>query len=343
MSFTRRRATWVSFSLCLLAGATVHCVGDDPEPASGGSTDASTTPDASSGDSAVADGATVDAGADASIDPCKGLTTCPSHVDGSHLQLWLRGDSADCSGGRVTKWHDLSGHGRDAVPEVYSDSGVALAPACGSDTINGRTVLTFDAPDSSAPFFAGTLTVDLSFMANANYSVYIVHRPQAPLGHTVGLLAADHTTAIQTTILCSDPTNSSMQNDGNLDFGMNGGADAATSFTYDRSAACSLFSTSSAVNHGSTKAWLEILTFDKSTGHQMTDFETVTLTGDAGVGDLTQLADNNLQSSAIGRRSNAAADLRYYGDIAEIVVYDLSTSSGTGSLDTYFEDVWGLP
>ncbi len=71
----------------------------------------------------------------------KSKITTPGKIPGGNLKLWL--DAADTStitelGGSVSQWDDKSGNGNNAVQSIG-----AAQPATGSDTLNGKNVLTF--------------------------------------------------------------------------------------------------------------------------------------------------------------------------------------------------------
>jgi hypothetical protein len=96
-------------------------------------------------------------------------------VAGSHLQLWLTADKGlDCNKtlGEVGVWHDQSGHARDA-----STAQGQVPPRCNTHQLNNVDVPYFNSPTvTNGKYLDGTLDVDLGFLQNANYTIFVVER-----------------------------------------------------------------------------------------------------------------------------------------------------------------------
>jgi hypothetical protein len=334
----RLHARLLGPATCLLAIAS--CVADEPTigdtTSSDASTDSASAPDGSTTDAGIGDGSS-DTSVDAGPDYCTGQPSgCPTTVDPTHLKLWLRADDAvDCSGeGRVTRWHDLSGNGRDATPATFADGGNALAPKCGVDTINGHGVLTFDRPAvSQSPYLDETLQVDLSFLASTSFTIFIVHQPTFTMGKGDILLSAN---APQVMTGCP----ASGYNDQGLGFGINGLPDGGRlSVTYDSNDPCSSFSNPF---NASSSGHVDQLAFGTTTGHQIKVSGTLVYAGDGGTIDLLPIADVGLKPGAIGRAPDQTLDSRYLGKIAEIVIYDEAPGTATDAVAGYLTQIWNL-
>lgn len=320
--------------------AFIHCV-DDAAPvmdSTDGGVDGGTTSDAAPlTDAAGTDSGTAsDTGTDAGLpNPCPASTGCPNKVNPSHLQLWLRGDvGVGCASGAVTKWRDLSGHGRDALPPVLPDGGPSSAPGCGVGSLNSRPIVSFTRPDAGGgPFIAGTMQVDLSFLAGVSHTIFVIHRPALASGIR-GLLAADNTHIGVASCV------GSKTNDGRLDFIFDTLADGGSAvFSYDNATSCPFYSTS---YYPLKPAMIDVFSFDVATGHKITAEGLTVFTGDGGGEDLHAVADVGLRPASIGRESNADYDGRYEGDVAEILVYDATLTTELGALQGYFFQTWGL-
>ena len=332
-------------SVAVIALLLVNCVADEPD--TGGSTDdaATSNPDAtSSNDGNVT---STDSGVDAAIDPCNGSINCPSQQNPAHLQLWLRSDlGVDCTGNRVSTWHDQSGHGRDAHRASYPDGGVALAPHCGGATLNSRPVISFTAPSGvSAPYVDEVFNVDLSFVAGSDYTVLVVHRPLYPISDNLGtgLLGAVQSKPL---IISICKSNAPAVNDGMFDLALVHGDDAGTvALQYDGFPHCVPYQST---EYAPTAATIDVFEFSKLTGHTIIA-DGVTLFSGTAEGDdtLAVSADAGVLSPGVlGRDSDDGlidhADTRYAGDIAEVIVYDAPLNSELGALSQYFKATWNL-
>jgi hypothetical protein len=114
--------------------------------------------------------------------------TGDTFTPGPALQLWLRGDrNVDCVpqgiSNRVTTWHDLSGHGRDARPATGK-----VGPLCGpsANQLNGNRAVTFPrTPDMEGEEH---LEVDLGALIGSAFTVAIVEQRTGtqPLRYMLG-------------------------------------------------------------------------------------------------------------------------------------------------------------
>lgn len=338
--------------------AAISCVDDaatasgDGNDDGGGSADSSVTPDGSisTGDGSIgSDGgsnADGDGGPDAG--PCPGETGCPALVGAGHLQLWLRGDKGmDCPVFRITTWHDQSTHGRDAIPVLNSDGGAALAPQCGVDKINNLTVPTFTDPipsggTASTASNDETLHVDLGFLKGHEFTVAIVHKQSTYL-YSTGLLSFANPTHVSS---CASG-NPGPINAGAFWLGLTHDIYDGGNEQYGTSLECygTYPSTSSMAPQ------LVVYTFDNATGHHLfinsVESALFTSVGDASAANLTGVTQDGGENSVIGRLPPIPAfplNLRYKGNIAEIVAYDSALSAGDRFVvQTYLKTKWNLP
>lgn len=337
----------------------VACVGDaamnaDPgaEDGSGGS-DSTATSDASmsadgssSGNDGGDSGSNLDGGGgDAAA--CPGETGCPALVGGGHLQLWLRGDKGvDCPAFRITTWHDQSAHGRNATAALNDDGGPALAPQCNIDKINNLFVPSFTNPIPSGgtaftPSSDETLQVDLGFLKGHEYTIAIVHKQSAYIVVT-GLLAFAHPVRTSTCPLPLGPVNL-----GALALGLTHDPYDGGNEQYNTGFECygSFPGTSSMAPE------LIEYTFDNLTGHHLfvnaVERPLVTTVGDASAANLIGITQDGGEVSVIGRLPPVPSlplNLRYKGNIAEIVAYDVALSSADRFVvETYLKTKWALP
>lgn len=329
-------------SLPVLVGAAlVDCVSDDPSPAA--------TSDAAIQDAALVEAAPSDAGGDAApADPCAGSVNCPSRQNPGHLQLWLRGDlGVTCDGGRVHTWHDQSGHNRDASTPSYPDGGAAYSPQCGVSTLNGRNVISFTKPSGSlAPYIDEVFNVELGFLVGKQHTIYVVHRPvvQTSGNYFLGLVAAQWTYPTGTACTTFPPTN-----DGTLDLAMQSQSDGGPDFTL-------VYNAHQVCHHSGIEsmpfAWTPGQpTFDTFifSGVQTLRADGVEVFADSEGENANGISGDagNLNPGVIGRESDdglkSGDDLRYAGDIAEIIVYDTALTTELSALDAYVKTTWGLP
>ena len=108
-------------------------------------------------------------------------TKTPALIQMSNLQLWLRADrdmncATDAGAADLAVWKDQSGKGHDATTPVTSTPGGAKPQCVDAATgIHGLPVARFV---RSGDFTKddGTLAVDLSYLAGADYTVFVVER-----------------------------------------------------------------------------------------------------------------------------------------------------------------------
>jgi hypothetical protein len=133
-----------------------------------------------------ADGGVAGTTGDASMDDSGGDASAALSLPAvapSHLQLWLTADRGlRCASGEVTTWLDQSGKGRDAT------RGVHTGPECPQTlhALGGVNLPYFSAPGVSPPFNDETLDVDLGFLTDTDYTIFVVERRWADRSPTSG-------------------------------------------------------------------------------------------------------------------------------------------------------------
>jgi hypothetical protein len=344
----------------VLSFGVIHCVADDP------TTDSSITDGGGNGDSTISggDGSTGDGstgnpdGSTPPNDACIGNPNCPTAVEASSLKLWLRGNvGVTCTAGRVEKWVDQSLSGNDGLPANFHNppfNTVAVSPQCGTEKIDSHEVVTFTAPtqDAASPplFIDETMTVNLGWLVNSDYTVFVVHRRK--VDSTFGLVAQDIGTDASGTWTCHSSPGGYNTPDlafalgyQNLSGGTNplyhaqhcmvgDGRDFGSLTEFDASTFASGTTEVDEVVHA-TASGNQIyangsLLASTSTTNDKHDLEAFIL-NDAGL------------QGYVGRASQDDFDTRYQGDIAEIVGYARAlTDDERGQIEAYLKVQWAL-
>lgn len=256
------------------------------------------------------------------------------------LRLWLTADvGLTCASQRVTRWADQSGHGDDAVVSQQQ-----LGPACSIGHAAAGVDLPYfgDLPDAGmGGSIDGTLDVDLSFLANSDYTLFVVERRWAdpPAG-----VAGRYESLIGTTLppqAGAGCWNTSTP-DQMVSFGyvFNGGT---LDFSLDHH--CDQIDVPLAWTPASPRAPLQIDTalFDAFHGGE------VFQNGTAIASNATQKAASYAGGGGIGRVATESTDAgqldgRFQGDIAEVLAYDKALDDAErGAVTAYLQRHWQLP
>jgi hypothetical protein len=305
--------------------------GADGTAGSDGASDASDAANVEN-DRAVSSAADVDAGDALTSDVADTLArpSLPS-VAPAHLQLWLTADSGvDCVGSspaRVHLWSDGSSHHRDAT------SGSHLGPRCGEPlhTMAGASVPYFSAPAGGPPFVDDSLDVDLSFLSGVEYTLFVVERRWSDRDPTGGALFIGTQTINET----SPPTLEALQvgyvfwrGYTQLSIDLTGygtqtpmGAVPALGSMMPAAATLDMFRFSHA-------AGLEVWVDGKLATSRAGDYA----------------LQGPLSAGSIGRATYLTRDLRYVGDIAEIIVFDAAlVPNEQVQIENYLREHWKQP
>jgi hypothetical protein len=254
---------------------------------------------------------------------CEEDPGCPSKIQPSFLQLWLKADQGlvcdtGVSPARVTQWTDQSVGQHSAT--VHPG---AMGPRCGEVTIKGLPAVSFR-PDRSTTGQARldeTLDVDLSWLTTNEYTIFVVERRTVP-GIQLGILTTEYgsftgsdspgcagdagaTTPGYIELAWGPPANlTSTHRCGASVYGYHG-------FEGETAAPVILTSSSSHKN-----------------GRRLSIDGTELKRSALDTAGITLPANKYPQfTGAIGRTHNARIDNRYAGDIAEIVVYMVALSN----------------
>jgi hypothetical protein len=307
------------------AGATANAGAGGATAGSGGAT-------AGSGGATVGaagdhgDASVGDAGADAGL----ALPT----VAPSHLQVWLTADRGlRCTSDEVTAWLDQSGRGRDAT------RGTHKGPQCPQTlhALHGVNLPYFSSPGSSPPFNDETLDLDLAFLANTDYTIFVVERRwadrTAASGGNEELIGTDAPAG------ASGCPSSGFQI--SLGYGFYDGYPALgyeslcyQPFTGTRGQAPATPAQPPA------PATYDMLRLQQSAAASPTVWQNGSKIngGAASGGPATEFA-----GGSIGRAFSTASENRFQGDIAEVVAFDTALSDDEAQqMGAYFKQHWGL-
>jgi hypothetical protein len=286
-----------------------------------------------------------DAGADESADmtdvgPANCGAGCPTSVSPGHLKLWLSGDwgvECDANSGRLTSWHNQANSN-----QVFNVRDGHLGPLCGAAARawSGKTAPFFDRVDSDAE--DSVLPIDLSSLVGSNYTVLVVERRSSGTSpaYLLGSTPPDLTTANS----CGSVTN------------------AHRAYRFGYSALDCLFLAGSYSMNQAANSCLDIaaqcVSFVDEESAASLDVEVLSANAShvfylgtgAGVStDDTHVIDYlDPDHQYLGRANqlvpfdaNSSADARFYGDIAEVVIYDAALSDGDRlAVSGYLMDRW---
>jgi hypothetical protein len=253
----------------------------------------------------------------------------PSLSAASNLKLWLSADyGVDCTSGRVQKWTDLSGSGRDATPQMGQ-----LPPQCGTHSLNNVDVPYFSAPEKDPPFTGETLDVDLGFLQSTSYTIFVVERRWADRTNPTEACLFLGTTVANDDPMCPNAAHMALQMgyvyyDGFPAIGMDVsclgcrgqippvmGPPAPAAFDMIRYT----------LGGPGEEFWVN--------GKKIA------------FNDMDMDGLHAASGGAIGRALLiGVSDLRYIGDIAEVLVFDAPLSDpDRGAMETYLKNHWAQP
>jgi hypothetical protein len=250
----------------------------------------------------------------------------PREVRFAQLGLWLTADKdLSCTSSDVTAWNDQSALHNNATP-VAGHPG----PRC-TGTLKGTTVPFFPAPPTDPPYVDGTLSVDLGFLSNSDYTIFAVARRARDV--SPGSLG-------WSSILGTFPTGN-----GNCD-----GADSSvnTSLTFGFGG-----STSFVVGHYCSDLVATIPAFTNPVAQRFTAKmqkgagRWLFIDGTQAKFDATQGVSLTLaRGGTIGHsgfNAGGGDDKRFQGDIAEVVIYSAALSDADReTIESYLKKHWGL-
>jgi hypothetical protein len=252
----------------------------------------------------------------------------------SHLQLWLTADRGlDCEGGTVTRWADVSGNERHAV------NGSHQGPACARNThaLAGVQLPYFSGPGREPPFIDGTLDVDLRFLEDTDFTIFVVERRWA------------------------DGTRERGPNEELIGTDFRDGTSACPQSGYQINLGYAYYDGYPALNYESNcyRPWSGTRgpaprTPDSPPGaaaidmlrlaHEQATSPTVWQNGvKINVGGASGGLGSHFAGGSIGRAFETRTDNRFRGDIAEIVVFDAAlTDTEARRMEAYFRQHWHL-
>ena len=261
------------------------------------------------------------------------------NVAASHLQLWLTADhGVDCDGGTVRLWADVSGNGRHAV------SGSHEGPACAGKThaanahaLAGVDLPYFSAPGREPPFVDGALDVDLSFLTDTDFTIFVVERRWA------------------------DGTRERGRNEELIGTDFRGGTSACPVSGYQINLGYAYYDGYPTLNYESNcyRPWSGTRgpaprTPDSPPGAAAIDMlrlaqaqatsPTVWQNGvKINVGGASGGPGSHFAGGSIGRAFETQTDNRFRGDIAEIVIFDAAlTNAEARRMEAYLRQHWHL-
>jgi hypothetical protein len=253
-------------------------------------------------------------------------------VGTGHLQLWLTADrGVNCVAGEVTAWADQSGKNRPVV------RGSHKGPQCAVllHTLAGVGLPYFSAPGTVAPFDTETLDVDLSFLANTDFTIFVVEIRWADRGPNNGgdewIIGTDLASAN-----CPDAGDQ-------ISFGY---------VYYDGYPALDYESLCYRPFPG-TRGRIPPVAVPPPApaAYDMVRLEQATSTSPVvwqngikvNVGGSSGGPGTGFVGGSIGRAFTSAEEHRFEGDIAEIVIFDVAlTDDEAAQMATYFKQHWGL-
>jgi hypothetical protein len=319
--------------LAIAVAATCACLpyADDNRDVGDGAADAVPAVDSTLADEGADEGV---GGGDSEAGPCD---TCDAGADGSdgltaleHVRLWLAADwGPECQfgpdpygPGTVVRWPDKSGHHNDAFPAPGHSGPICNDQQHLAEVDAGFAVPMpyFSAPpEDGGDLLEGTLDVDLSFLAQSSYTIFVVERrwfgPPTNQASTAELFLG--TTVPPTDELtgraCPARANQALQ----LGYFYSSNVPR---LTFDQTCNGMGSDLPGAPDGGPLPFSQETFEFALSGGHEFWVNGTPV---NANL-DLRPLA--SAQGGAIGRglvqTTAAGLDPRYRGDISEIIVYD---------------------
>jgi hypothetical protein len=321
------------------------------EHTTGATADVDAAPDVStSDDSSIADGPSMTDGpsmdsGDENTSPYEAsdMPPSPASIATSHLGLWLTASAGiSCASGRITVWKDQSGHRDDATLQRGQ-----LGPEC-QVTPKPHVANGVDLPYFSAPISAShpnvldeTLDVDLSFLANTDYTIFAVERRWAD--YAINASVRDEELILGTTmplaLESSNPMVCAAEYENNALFIGYVYYDQNIGFALDQD--CNtLIANADMVPSTPPGALTEhTVEFDVGRGHEIWT-NGIPENASAETSPLAE-ASGGAIGRALLQTMTTGVDPRFRGDIAEVVVYDAALEDGDRSaIEAYLRDRW---
>jgi hypothetical protein len=283
---------------------------------------------------AGAEGASEAASGDASTDESTGTESGDGPIEASldtdqpalnvvvplNLRLWLTADKGiTCSSGRVTKWADQSGAGRDATLQLGQ-----LGPECqlmpAPHLINGMDIPYFSAP-ANGNVVDETLDVDLTFLANSAYTLFVVERRwfDAPdASWSENLLGTNIPVEANLNLDCASRPPDSVLQFGYVYY------QGTPQLSFDQECDGIQANIAAAPARPPAPVGQDTAIFDPVVGHAVWR-DGVQLLNNAFVSSLLTAA-NGAVGRGVVMTTATGLDGRFRGDIAEVLVYDAALS-----------------
>jgi hypothetical protein len=272
--------------------------------------------------------------AEAGPDPSDHLPRFPILSRAQSPRLWLTADlGLICDQGRVTRWRDLSGNGNDATLKLGQ-----LGPRCQLSTaphvVNGIDIPFFSAPIDRSNLIDETLDVDLGFLAQNDYTIFVVERRWKDLGFILGTTAPD-----QTVLNCQDTTDQ----DEALQFGyVDYGSGNPLSLVIDQTCDGVRATVLPVPVPPPARLGYDTTRFGVSFGHQIWIDGSLLINS-----ENLRVPLKVAQGGAIGRAfvnlASTGLDSRFIGDIAEVIVFDTAlVDEDRITMEQYLKAHWGL-
>jgi hypothetical protein len=253
-------------------------------------------------------------------------------VESGHLQLWLTADrGVSCTNGEVVAWADQSGHGRPVIRG--SHKGPQCPPT--DHALAGVNLPYFSAPGTTPPFDDETLDVDLSFLANTDFTIFVVERRWADANRDMQIIGTEYPQRQYTSCPAAGHQ---------IDLGY---------VYYDGYPALN-FESVCYLPYSGTRGEVRPVppqppiaaSYDMVRLSQASaPSPTVWWNGvQVNVGGATGGPGSGFSGGGIGRALAVDTDERFIGDIAEVVVFDAGLSDPERvQIETYFKTHWQLP
>ena len=266
--------------------------------------------------------------------PANGCETkTPLLVQPAALQLWLRSDrdmtcTADAGTGDLTLWKDQSGKTHDAkTPTTMTVAATGVQCTAAASGIHGMPVAHFPRGGDYTKD-DGTLSVDLSFLANSDYTIFVVER-RTDLANEEWLLGS------------VAPVFPTCQTTSDNQKAFRFGYKSNTQLALGHLCGGDLLATVAGADISTKPVSLDIGTFSKAAagGH-------VLESGAVKANDtlVAPLATGAILGGTIGRGYDTTSDTRFQGDVAEIVVYNAALSEADkADVKAYLKAHWAMP
>jgi hypothetical protein len=270
-------------------------------------------------------------GADSSTDAATDAGLPLPAVGAGHLQVWLTADrGVTCVAGEVTAWADQSGKNRQVVRGSHKGPQCAVA----SHALAGLSVPYFSAPGAVAPFNAETLDLDLGFLANADFTIFVVERRWADRTTASG---ADEWLIGTDLASTTCPAAGYQVNLGYVYYdgfpALNYESQCYTPFTGTRGQVPPVASPPP------SPGAYDMVRLAQATAASPTVWQNgVKVNGGGASGG----PGKGFGGGSIGRAFSTTTDHRFQGDIAEVVIFDVAlTDAEAVEMGTYFKLHWG--